>query len=325
MPQVAKLDLKDHHLLFELDKNSRQSIHDLARKTKLNRDVVAYRIKRLEKAGIIQNYITIIDFTKFGFQISRIYLQLQKTTPEIEQRMVQMLVEEKSIFTVYNIDGDYQLAMGLLFKDLRKFHFFWQKFLEIFKPYISKQNISPFIDYLHFNRNYLVEKSLRDEKPLSVASFKSYAYDSEDLILLNIIKENSRITLLDLAKKMHMTPAGVRYKLKNLEKNKVIVAYKLVLDTAKLGYVYYKIDLELEDLKIIPALHEFISRNPHVIYRDVALSGSDFEFDVELRNQEMLYALLEKIKSLFPGKIRRWYYYKTLKIYKYSYLPEGMS
>ncbi|MBI2666136.1 AsnC family transcriptional regulator [Candidatus Woesearchaeota archaeon] len=321
MSEIIKIDAKDRHLLFELDRNSRQSIHDLARKTKLNRDVVAYRMKRLEKAGIIQDYITIIDFTKFDYQISRIYLQLQKTTPEIEQRMVQMLVEEKSVFTVYKIDGNYQLAMGFLFKDLRQFNFFWQKFLEVFKPYIAEQNISPFIDYFHFNRNYLVEKSLRDEKPLSVASFKSYAYHSEDILLLHIIKENSRITLLELAKKLHMTPAGVRYKLRNLEKNKVIVAYKLLLDSAKLGYNYYKIDLELEDLKIIPALHEFISRNPNVIYRDVALSCSDFEFDVELRNQDMLYALIEKIKSLFPGKIRRWYYYKTLKIYKYSYLP----
>lgn len=321
---TAKLDAKDRHLLFELDRNSRQSINDLARKTKLNRDVVAYRMKRLENLGIIQKYITIIDFTKFGYQILRVYLRLQKTTAETEEQMIRMLTEEKSIFTVYKIDGRYQLAFGPLFKDLRQFHSFLQKFLEHFRAYIAEQHISPFIDYLHFNRNYLVEKSLREEKTLSVASFKLYSYDREDLLLLHAIKENARASLLDLAKKIQMTPAGVKYKLRNLEKNKVIVAYKLLLDTRKIGYTYYKIDLELEDIKIIPALHQFILQHPNVIYRNIALSGSDFEFDVELKNQEELYVLMDKIKSLFPGKIRHWFYFKALKVYKYSYLPEGV-
>lgn len=121
-----------------------------------------------------------------------------------------------------------------------------------------------------------------------------------------------------------MTPAGVKYKLRNLEKHKVIVAYKLLLDSAKMGYYYYKIDLELEDLSIIPALKEWITRHPNIIYRDIVVGSSDFEFDCEFQSQEELYALINELKKHFPQKIRYWFYFKALKTYKYSYLPEGI-
>ena len=57
-----KLDKKDQQLIFELDQNSRQSINSIAKKTKLSRDVVNYRIKQLEKKKIINGYFALIDY-----------------------------------------------------------------------------------------------------------------------------------------------------------------------------------------------------------------------------------------------------------------------
>ena len=93
---MYKLDKKDYKILFELDRNSRQSINDLAKRTALSRDIISYRIKQLEKGGIIQKYITIIDFTKFGLQAIRLYLKLQNITPEIEQRIVRAVRKSRA-------------------------------------------------------------------------------------------------------------------------------------------------------------------------------------------------------------------------------------
>src|SRR3989338_4056751 len=318
MPEKIKLDQKDRHLLFELKKNPRQSIHDLARKTKLNRDVVAYRMKRLENFGVIQKYITIIDFSKFGYHLIRLYIKLQNTTPEIEEHIIQSFFKQKNTLTVLRIDGRHDLSIGFLVKNLQEYQKSYENFLKQFRKYVAEKNFSIFLDYMHFHRNYLVEKKLHDYSAISTGSFQPFAADKKDIELLHVIKENARITLLELAKKIKMTPAGVKYKLRNLEKHKIIVAYKLLLDSAKIGYTYYKIDIELEDVNIIPALNEFITRYPHVIYRDIAVGGSDFEFDCEFRSQEELYALMDKLKQLFPQKIRHWFYFKALKTYKYS-------
>ena len=324
MAPTPKLDHKDHLLLFELDRNSRQAINDLAKKTKLSRDVVAYRMKRLEQKGIIQKYITLIDFSKFAHYIIRLYLKLQNTTPEIEEEIAQFFVQQKNTLTAYKIDGEDQLAVGFLVKDLHSYQQTYEEFLKKYRSYVTGKKISTFLDYAHYHHNYLVEKKLQDHTAISTGSFQSYACDQNDLLLLNLIKENSRITLLELAQKMGMTATGVKYKLRNLEKNKVILAYKLLLDTSKLGYQYYKVDLELEDLNIVPALNEFIAQHPNVIYRNITVGGSDFEFDCEFRSQQEFYDFMDEMKALFPRKIRHYFYYKALKIYKYSYFPETL-
>ncbi len=322
---MLKLDKKDHLILFELDRNSRQSINELAQKTKLSRDIVAYRVKQLEQRGIIQKYITIIDFSKFVYNIIRLYLRLQRSTPEIEEQIITYFVQQKNTLTVYKIDGHYNLAVGFLVKDLHTYQLVYEEFLKQFKPYIAEKYVSVFLDYVHYHHNYLVEKKYHDYTALSTGSFIPFQHDEKDIQLLNAIKENSRISLLELSQKLKMTSTGIRYKLKNLEKNKVIVAYKLLLDTSKLGYEYYKVDLELEDINVISFLKQFITQHPNVIYRDVAVGGSDFEFDCEFQNQQEFYRFIDEIKSLVPQKIRNYLYYKAIKIYKYSYFPEEIT
>ncbi len=319
---MNKLDKKDYRILFELDRNSRQSINELAKGTALSRDIVAYRMKQLEKAEIIEKYITIIDFTKFGFQIVRLYLKLQNTTPEIEQKMISFFMELNNSLTIYQIDGYYNIAVGLLVRDFFEYKTTEELFLQKFRSYIIEKQVSIFLDYIHYSRNYLVEKKHHDYTAISTGSFKPFQYDEKDLELLNYIKENARMTLLELADKLRMTATGVKYKLKNLEKNKVIVAYKILLNAKALANAYYKVDLQLEDLSIISGLNHYLLHHPNIIYQEKTIGGSDFEFDIEIDSKENFYRLLEEIKSLFPQKIRTIQYYQALKIYKYSYFPE---
>ena len=322
---MRKLDKKDLRILFELDRNSRQSINELAKKTQLSRDVVNYRMKQLEKEEIIKNYVTIIDYSKFGYRIIRIYLRLQNTTPEIEEQIVNYFLKQKEILTVYKADGDFDYAVGFLVKDLHNYQESWEEFLKKYRTYVASKDFAILLDYILYDRNYLVEKKYHTDTVLSTGSFQPYNYDVKDIELLSYIEVDSRISLLKLAKKLKMTPAGVKYKLRNLEKNKVIRAYKLLMDTRKLGYEYYKVDLQLEDVNIIPSLNQFIIQHPNVIYRDVAVGGSDFEFDCEFKSPNEFYKLMDQIKTLFPKKIRSYFYYKALKIYKYSYFPESLK
>ena len=56
------MDKKDKLILKELDKDARQSNAEIGKKINLSKDVVNYRIKRLEENEIIQNYYSIIDY-----------------------------------------------------------------------------------------------------------------------------------------------------------------------------------------------------------------------------------------------------------------------
>ncbi len=315
------LDKKDKQILFELDRNSRQSINEIARKTRLSRDVVRYRIQRLEKNGFIKGYITLIDFTKLGFQIVRLYLKLQNTTLEIEEEIINYLVNQDSVIIVYQTDGAYEVALGILVKDLNDYQDFYNDLLTKFRPYIVDKNFSVLSDLIHYFRNYLIDKNRGDYSELSTGSFQPFDYEKNDILILKEISTNARSSLVLLSKKLGLPVSTIKYRIKLMEKKKLIVAYKSIIDYHKLGYEYYKVDLILEDLSLIPLLKEFVRNHPNVLYRDVAIGGSDFEFDCELRSQDDFYNLIESIRSLMPKKIRSFFYYKTIGVYKHSYFP----
>ena len=68
-----KIDMKDRKILYQLDINARQSISEIAKKVRLNKNTVKYRIERLEREGLILNYYTIIDNSRLGYFSFRVY------------------------------------------------------------------------------------------------------------------------------------------------------------------------------------------------------------------------------------------------------------
>ena len=57
-----ELNLKDRKILAELDLNARATFHDIGKKARLSKETVIYRVRQLEKRGIIQRYTTLVNF-----------------------------------------------------------------------------------------------------------------------------------------------------------------------------------------------------------------------------------------------------------------------
>ena len=62
-------DHLDHAILHELQANGRISLADLARKIHLSPPAVYQRIKRLERAGVIKQYVALVDRQAAGYDL----------------------------------------------------------------------------------------------------------------------------------------------------------------------------------------------------------------------------------------------------------------
>ena len=74
---LIKLDRIDKSIIRALQKNGRIQNNDLAREIGLSPSSCLRRVRLLEEAGVIQNYTTVVDPQKIGFQLilfSRIWL-----------------------------------------------------------------------------------------------------------------------------------------------------------------------------------------------------------------------------------------------------------
>ena len=71
---MVDIDLKERKILYHLDLNCRQSFTQIGKKVGLSKELVKYRVLRMEEEGIITGYWTCIDSYRFGYQVYRYYL-----------------------------------------------------------------------------------------------------------------------------------------------------------------------------------------------------------------------------------------------------------
>jgi len=319
---MVEIDNIDKKILFEIDKNSRRSIKEIAKKLGLKRDTAAYRLKQLEKNNVITGYYTIIDYSKLGYMLVRLYLKFQNTTPSLEEEIIQHLIAEKSCLTMFKAEGTWDLASGILVTSFLEFKDIQKRLHKKYRKNINIYEVSIFYEFIHYLKNYLVEEKLRDYKKFSTGKSTGVKFDQTDIKLLRMIAHNSRISLLELASGLKLSSMAARYRLKQLEKESVILGYRALINLSTIRYEYYKVDIELEDISCLKELEEYAKQHPHITYEDKTIGGLDFEFDVEIKNDDEFYKLIATLKERFSGMIRTYRYYKAKKIYKYIYLPD---
>ena len=64
---------------------------------------------------------------------------------------------------------------------------------------------------------------------------ETHELDKTDLQILKVLQENGRITIKDLALKVHLSPTPVFERVRRLESSGIIERYTTILNAAKLG------------------------------------------------------------------------------------------
>lgn len=63
---MINLDEKDMRILAELSENANATFVEIGKRLNLHPNVIAYRISRMERAGIIKRYTALLDLEKVG-------------------------------------------------------------------------------------------------------------------------------------------------------------------------------------------------------------------------------------------------------------------
>jgi DNA-binding Lrp family transcriptional regulator len=321
MPRV-NLDLKDKKILLAMDMNARKTDTQIAKEVGLSKQITNYRIKRLEKKKIIQGYYPVIDHTKLGLKLYRIALKFENVTKEKEKELVEYLKKEAS--WISSVLGEWDISMGSYFKDEYEYMKFWNTFYEKYGTYVEKNWVSLMTTFWNFERSFILpEKKNRDKKFVLGENPSEVKIDKVDENIMKELTKNARQTTLDIAKKVKQTERVVRYRLKRLEKEKVILGYRPFLNTNLLGLKFFKIYIQLKSVlkKDINKIRTYIRMNPNVAYSTEALGGYDFELEGNFKDSQELYEFITNLKEKFPKYIRDVYHIEYMKEYKITYYP----
>ena len=319
------LDLIDKKLLYALDTDCRQSASQLGRKLKIHRNVVLYRINKLEKEGIIRGYFTEIDIKKLGYHSFRILLKLGNYTTVERERLITFVNTCKEVMWFMECEGRWNLDIVTGWKTTSAFEEFHEKLHNQFNSIIEEEEIGMLMQIEHFLKDYFIT-SKRVTNPHRAFEEKEVSTDEKDYAILRIVAEHATIRIVELAQKTKMSINTVKDRLKRLEKEKIIFGYRPFIDTQATGYSYYKIFVTLKnyDEKMLLSFKTFFKTNPHTVYLTKYITGATLDIEIHLPNNAALQKLEEEARKQYGKIIKDWQVLRFTKEHAYRYIPETL-
>ncbi|HOU79027.1 MAG TPA: Lrp/AsnC family transcriptional regulator [Candidatus Pacearchaeota archaeon] len=301
-----ELNLKDRKILYELDKNSRIGLTELAKKIQMSKESLYYRLKKLEDEKIILKYHTVSAHYRFGTVDYKVYLRLKDLSKKKYESLIDFLMENKDVFWIAPCNGRWDLMFGIRAIQMNEFFEIHDMLLEKFSKYIQEKELSISRNALQFNRRWMLD-SKEERKTFEFGEEnKKIELDKEDRLILNELVNNSRKKIVDISKNTNLSVDVVNYRIKKMEKQKIINGYKCLFNVEKLGlittkaFIYFK-NINQERKKEFIQHIKSLKNSVNVV---TTFAPWDLEIIFEIEDYRDYYKIMEEVKDKFSDIIK---------------------
>ena len=297
-----KLDAYDKKILELLLENCRESLNIIARKVRLSRENVDYRIKRIIKDGLIKEFITVFNTKKLGLEYYVVFLELVNLDENIERKMLNYLKESEHASWIGTSAGKWSLVFDVMIREKSEF----------------EETNGFFIEFSKFIANYVILSVEENEYfPLKVLGLKfkerklektrDFKLDKIDFKLLSMLNESAWASYVQMASKVKLTPNAVNKRINDLENSGVISNYTISLNWKKLDWEWYGLQLKVTKLSkdIHNKLIKYFRENPKVLAYNKYFGGVwDYDAGIIARNSEELREFINDFRKVFSDFVK---------------------
>ena len=329
---TEQLDLADRRILFELDSNSRQSTSELARKVRLGRDLVEYRIDRLQSLGIVKRFCLLTNPYKLGLTVYKTYLRLETNKARVSE-LISYLDLHPRTYWLAECYGEWDLIFSHLAHTPQEFYDFQDKLFSNFKDIIVEFNVYTLVNYWWFPKKHLLGSRWQEEWRNSLQAAKSeneksqnsargwsfetpeftfgttpdhYKLDEMEYKLIDLLGNNSRLSCTELAQFLKSSASIVKYRLDKLIQLGIVAGFRVDIDRSALGMNLYKVMVHLRDYDVQRELEfrEFCRKHPNISCYIQQLGDCKIEFEVEAKEQNEFNSIIDEVKERFSKHIK---------------------
>jgi Lrp/AsnC family leucine-responsive transcriptional regulator len=128
--------------------------------------------------------------------------------------------------------------------------------------------------------------------------------DAIDSKILEVLQENSRVSISDLSKQVNLSLSAVSERLKKLESSNIIDKFTVILDSKALGQeLSVLMNISLENPRDTEEFLEIINNENEILECHYVTGEYDYILRITTRNTATLEALMNRIKAI--PKIKR--------------------
>jgi len=315
---------KDERILAELDKNSRQTDSQIAKKTGLSKQVVNYRINNLVKKGIITDFYTTLDVAKLGFNSYYVFLQLEKINKEKEEELIAKLKALDFVGWLITGVGKWDACLLLFSASLEQFDSQLGKITSLCGDHLYDYNFMILVSSEHISYKFVSPKDFTKVK--QEERKEKIILDKTDIAILKEIAPDARVSLTDIQKKTKIPIHTAAYRIKNLEKQKIILGYKPKLDVEKLGYQWHLLLLKFQSIpeKRKSEFIYFCENHKNIYYITRTIGLYNLMLDVHVKSNDDFRELIQELRDKFSDVIKLYESVVVFREHKISYFPEEL-
>ena len=297
------LDRIDRRIARELDGNSRRPISELARRLKLGRDIVEYRIDRLKSEGVIRRFVAAINPYSLGLTIYKTYFRLE-VRPDSSQSLFAKLKKYPNIIWLAESDGAWDFMVGVIARSPSDYYSIQARLFAQLGSSVMASETSTVVETSIYQRMFGLEK-LETGKMSLATTASEYALESFENRLLSALADDARLPVSTLAERLDSTPDIVRHRLQRLETAGVISGYRLDIGLQELGLVFVKAMIQLREWSLaeLLRLESFCAQSHKVIYFIRQVGSFAVELELEVESYVTYYRFLDEMKRKFPRMV----------------------
>jgi DNA-binding Lrp family transcriptional regulator len=316
---MVNLDSKDFKILYELFLNSRQSSFSISKKTNINHSVVKYRIKKLEKEKIIQDYCIIPNFKKIGYHLCRLYISLQFAPPGKEMEIINFFQQKKNTWRIESSQGKYDIILTIIIKNIKELFSFFIGIMNKYSNYFKKISFSQSIEMFGFKPQLILKENSREsDKIFQFNDSKVNDLDSQNKKIIYFLNKNARIPLIKIAKNLKISVPTVISYINNLNDNNIIKNYSIIIDNERIGFKRFILRLSFIDYKKTDSIIRYFSLNSNILEIYKIIGDYHLEIVLLTNTLEHFHSIIEDFRTKYSNDIKDYEYIIINKVHTIS-------
>lgn len=310
MVDFSTIDKKDIAILQALDQDVRASYTQIGKQTGLSKEVVHYRIKRLEKKNILTgSWATpTIGADK---AIYKVLIKNKSLGKENKQQFITYVKSLKEAVWFAGTEGNWDFVMTFFVKQHEEFAKAFLRIMERFGTYFSKKHILKSTSMIAMNEKYLHDDNTTNIKEDSFLEPKNRP-DKKNQQIINMLSEDARISFSDIGRAIGLTPEAVSKRYRAILDRKLLVRSNIRINQAKLDLSYYHIFISVSDYEKKDAISTFYTQHPSCVFMMKHIGYYDLHLEIVVKEEE-IERIIEELTEKFGEAISS---YELLKIRK---------
>ncbi len=299
-----KLDVLSRKILNEIEMNARIPHSQLAKKLKTSKQVVKYRIEKLEEQNIIQGYFAIVDLLKLGYSVHVIYLKLQEISSKQKDNWHKQIDKHPAVMSTGKNTGEWDLTIVMRSKDNKDLDKIFKEITNGKEGKIKNKIITTQIESTYLTETIFYNKQGNEATTDGEPEFDG-RLDEKDEKLLEILARDGRATLVDLSEDLNLTPNAVKERIKNLEKSRIIVGWKTKINYELLGFLHFRVFVHSKKMSddFYEQIKQFLKRKGNIESISRFWGYADIDFRIHAKDIFELYNVIAEMKDSFIENI----------------------